>query len=315
MTATLPMLWIATLIAGSLLLAGGLAAERLRQRRRGRDAVLRAKYLHILTVALLSERRTPPRFPLLDRPGARAILVETLVETIRATYGPDDELVRRIVAEYGLDRWLLQRIRRSGGYRRARYLAQLAHLPVAPEIAFRVAGHISSRNRYVRFYALLARITADPAEALHAIASYPTPFTATETAEILSVLRRGMLPIAYVPLLESPVENLRRLGVAIVRQFGIEEAEMQLLRIVDTDPSPELAFEALDTLRAMQLPLCRRGIAGRIARLDPSLRKTLLRRMAAGGYAPHVLQRLFGAHERPYYEALVQSYKCTLACR
>lgn len=315
MIAAVSMLWIAALIAGSLLLAAGLVAERLRQRRRGRDTVLRAKYLHILTVALLSGRRTAPRFPLLNRPGARAILVRTLAETIRATYGPDDEPLRRTVAEYGLDRWLLRRIRRSGGYRRACYLALLAQLPVAPEIALRAANHASSRNRYVRFYALLVRITADPAEALHAIASYPSPFTATETAEILSVLRRGMLPIAYAPLLESPVENLRRLGIAIVRQFGIEEAEIPLLRIVDTDLSPELAFEALDTLRSMQLPLCRREIVGRIARFDDAHRKTLLRRMAAGGYAPHVLQRLFEPHEQPYYEALVQSYKCTLACR
>ena len=38
------------------------------------------------------------------------------------------------------------------------------------------------------------------------------------------MLRRGLLPIAYEPLVGSPNRNLRMVGLGIVRQFGIEEA-------------------------------------------------------------------------------------------
>lgn len=315
MSETLLTVWTATLAVGVLLLLGGIASELLRARRRGRDGVLRAKYLHILTVALLSGRRTAPRFPLLGHPGARPILAETLAATIRSTYGPDDEPLRRTVERYGLDSWLLRRIRLSSGYRRAHYLALLAQLPVAPAVALRAARYATNRNRYVRFFALLTGITADPPAALQLLAAHAAPLAPIETAEILAVLRRGMLPIAYAPLLASPVENLRRMGLAIVRQFGIEEAQAQLLRIVDTDPQPELVFDALVALCTMRLPLCRREITECIARLSAPRRKALLRRMAAEGYAPRVLKQLFEAHEQPYYEALVQSYKCSLACR
>lgn len=51
----------------------------------------------------------------------------------------------------------------------------------------------------------------------------------------MAVLRRGMLPIAYEPLIGSPSRNLRIVGLNIVRQFGIEEAERLLLRIVSGD--------------------------------------------------------------------------------
>ena len=294
-------------------LAATLAAGELRRRRRSRDTVLRAKYLHIVMLALTSGG-AEPRFPMLERAGGRRLLAETIAGLVAMTYGLDPAPLRRIVARCGLDEWLLRRTRRTHGYRRARCLALLARLPLECTAAGRVAAYTRSRNRYVRFYALMVQLAAEPSVSLRRMAEYGHPFSACEVSEIMTILRRGILPIAYEPLVESPNRNLRMVGLGIVRQFGIEEAELHLLRIVGGDQSPELGREALYTLCSMRRPLVRREVAGRIASMNRAERKALLRYMAQEGYSPAALRRLFDDRERPYYESLVQSYKRCLVC-
>ena len=187
-----------------------------------------------------------------------------------------------------------------GCYRRARCLLLLSRLPVGAAAADCAARYAASRNRYVRFQSLMVRLAADPSTALRLMAEYPEPFSACEVGEIMAVLRRGMLPIAYEPLIGSPSRNLRIVGLNIVRQFGIEEAERLLLRIVAGDEDPELVREALYTLCALSA-------------LPPAERKALLRYVVAEGYSPGPLRRLLDERERPYYESLVQTYKRSLA--
>lgn len=314
MTETLLMIYTALAAAATLAVLALLAAAELRARRcRSRDAVLRAKYLRIVMLSLLSGEDRVPRFPMIRRAGAQRLLAETVAGLVDATYGLDPAPLRRIVAEYGLDGWLLRRAARSPGYGRARCLMLLARLPADPAVTDRVARYARSRNRSVRFQSLMVRLSADPSTALRLMSEYPEPFTACEVGEIMAVLRRGMLPIAYEPLVESPSRNLRLVGLNIVRQFGIEEAERLLLRIVADDDRPELGREALYTLCALRRPLTRRAVAGRVAAMTPSERKALLRYMVAEGYSPGPLRRLFDERERPYYESLVQSYKRSLA--
>ena len=214
---------------------------------------------------------------------------------------------------YGLDAWLLRRTARSRGYRRARCLLLLSRLPVGAAAADCAARYAASRNRYVRFQSLMVRLAADPSTALRLMAEYPEPFSACEVGEIMAVLRRGMLPIAYEPLIGSPSRNLRIVGLNIVRQFGIEEAERLLLRIVSGDEDPELVREALYTLCALRRPLTRRAVSGRLSAMPPAERKALLRYVVAEGYSPGPLRRLLDERERPYYESLVQTYKRSLA--
>ena len=65
-----------------------MAVGRMRRRRRrGRDAVLQRKYLHIVMLALFSGGEEAPRFPLLRRAGARRLLIETVGRLVAATYG------------------------------------------------------------------------------------------------------------------------------------------------------------------------------------------------------------------------------------
>lgn len=315
MTETFFIIYSAAAAAVTLYLLGGMAAGRFRRRRRrNRDAVLQRKYLHIVMLALLSNGEEAPRFPLLHRPGARRLLVETVGRLVAVTHGLDPAPLRRIVTQYGLDEWLLRRIRYARGYRRARYLLLLSRLPAGDSVGAKAARYARSRNRYVRFYALMTQLAAEPATSLRRMAEYEHPFSACEVAEIMTMLRRGMLPIAYEPLVESPNRNLRMVGLGIVRQFGIEEAEKLLLTMVGGEPEPELGREALYTLCSMRCSLTRREVAGRIASMDRAQRKALLRHMAREGYSPSVLQRLFDDRERPYFESLIHSYKRSLVC-
>ena len=302
MTETLFMIYSAAAAAVTLWLLGGMAVGRLRRRRRrGRDAVLQRKYLHIVMLALFSGGEEVPRFPLLRRAGARRLLIETVGRLVAATYGLDPAPLRRIVVQYGLDGWLLRRIRFAQGYRRARYLMLLSRLPAGDGIGAEAARYMRSRNRYVRFYALMTQLAAEPATSLRRMAEYDYPFSACEVSEIMAMLRRGLLPIAYEPLVGSPNRNLRMVGLGIVRQFGRERV-------------PELGREALYTLCSMRCSLRRREVAGRIASMSRAERKALMRYMAREGYAPAVLRRLFDDRERPYYESLIHSYKRSLVC-
>lgn len=314
MTELLLMLYTAFAAAGTVALLLLLGAAELRARRqRSRDAVLRAKYLRIVMSYLLAGDGPVPRFPMIGRIGARRLLIEAIAGLVDVTYGLDAAPLRRIVERYELEEWLFRRIRRSGAYRRAHNLLLLARLPVTDAGAACAARYAASCNRYVRFQSLMVRLAADPSTALRLMTEYSEPFSACEVGEIMAVLRRGMLPIAYEPLVGSPSRNLRIVGLNIVRQFGIEEAERLLLRIVAGDQSPELGREALYTLCALRRPLTRRAVSGRLSSMSPAERKALLRYIVAEGYSPGPLRRLLSARERPYYESLVQSYKRCLA--
>lgn len=295
-----------------LVLAARRSVELRRQEQWGEP--MRLKYLRIVLSWMLSGADGLPAFPLIHRRGARRLLTEVVARLSVATYGLDPAPLRRIVEAHRLDERLLTRARRARGCRRARYLLYLSALPLDAGFSARLAPFAHSRRRCVRFYALLARLSCDPHEALTLIGTYGETFTPLELSEVIALLRRGMLPIAYEPLLEAPNANFRLLGMAIVRQFGIEEAEKQLLRIAANPACGELAAEAVYTLAALHRPVGRPQIAACCARMSSVQRKNLLRYMAREGYAVRALEPLFRGEERPYFESLVDTYKRTIAC-
>lgn len=313
MTGWFAIYCVLAAVAVAGLLAAGWSERLLDRRRWFRDETLRDKYLRILMLAMISGARKVPRFPMIRGAGSRLVLIEVIAGLVSVTYGLDATLLRRIVSAYGLDAFLLRRIRRARGCRRAYYLSLLARLPLRTPLTG-IDRYAADPNRYVRFYAMMARMAADPSTALRLMAEYPQSFSAYEVSEIMTMLRRGVLPIAYEPLVESPIRNLRVVGLGIVRQFGIEEAERHLLRMVAEESACELGREALYALCAMRRPLVRREVAQCIARMNRAERRALLRYMALEGYSPRVLRRLFDPEEQPYYESLVHSYKRCLVC-
>ena len=295
------------------LTVAALLATGRDHRRRERDVALRNTYLRMLMAALESDSPHVPAFPEFGRRGSRRILCEAVAGVVAITYGRDQELLRQVVSRHGLDRWMLRRARRCRGYRRADALALLACLPSDGTTAAAAERYLRSRNRYVRFYALTVQLAAEPAHALRRIGEYRAALSATEVAELMALLRRGILPLAYGLLLEARPVNLRRVGLAVVRQFGIEEAEGRLLQFVADTAHPELGREALYALCSLRRSLLRREVAVYIVGMDDRARRALLRCMALEGYAVTTMQRLFDEAERPSYETIVRSYKRSLA--
>lgn len=301
-------------LAFALMAAAGIGEAARRRREQWGNAV-RGEYLRLVLLALAKGDTdgASGRFPGIGRVGARHALAEVLSRLAASTYGLDNRPLRRIVRENGLESYLLRRIRRTRGYRRAYYLLLLSRLPLEAQTDAAVARYTASRNPYVSFYALMTRLAFDPTMALRLVGEFARPFTVYEVSEVMATLRRGVLPVAYEPLLDSSDRNLRIVGLNIVRQFGIEEAERQLLGIVRNGPQ-ELAREAVYTLCALHRPLARREVADFVRGMNAADRKALLRSMAREGYSARAVGALSPEPERAYYRSLVDSYKCRIVC-
>ena len=285
-------------LAFALMAAAGIGEAARRRREQWGNAV-RGEYLRLVLLAL-AEGDTDGasgRFPGIGRVGARHALAEVLSRLAASTYGLDNRPLRRIVRENGLESYLLL----------------LSRLPLEAQTDAAVARYTASRNPYVSFYALMTRLAFDPTMALRLVGEFARPFTVYEVSEVMATLRRGVLPVAYEPLLDSSDRNLRIVGLNIVRQFGIEEAERQLLGIVRNGPQ-ELAREAVYTLCALHRPLARREVADFVRGMNAADRKALLRSMAREGYSARAVGALSPEPERAYYRSLVDSYKCRIVC-
>lgn len=280
-----------------------------------RESALARRYMYLVTQRMVAEDGAPmSRFPMCERRGAKSIIARTLAAVSSSAYGDNYAVLRRITVANGVESWLLRRIGLSRGYVRARYIAMLAALPVSPSAAAFVSRYGGSRNRHIRFGAMMVRVVSDPSSAVRVLSAYPYVFTAFETAEIMAVLRRGLLPLAYDPLLTSKSRNLKMLGINIVRMFGIADAERRLVDIVSSDASGELGREAVCTLGALHLPVMRREIVERVGRMSAGERRSLCRRLVPEGYSCSALAHLAAAEDRHYVETLVASYKRRLVC-
>ncbi len=297
-TASLLALW----------LLSGTAAEWLAMRRLDSDFRERERLLAELTGSLIcgfGSVRLPRRHKL-------RCAAETVGMLCTTTSGLDEELMHRIAIDNDLERRLLRRIARSSGYRRAAWLTMLARLPLSPTTAHAVAHHLDSRNPFVRLGALLVMLTSDPSSTRPTLCRYRHRLTALEVSEVMTILRRGRVPVAWRPLLEDSHANLRRIGMAVVRQFGIEEAEEALHKVAEGGDVP-LSGEALFTLCLLRRPLHRAARLCRKARLDNARRRSLMRLVAAEGYSHGSLEGVIADHEAEYFTSRVNSYKRMLA--
>lgn len=313
MIQTLYMIYLGVAIGGTLVVAGMVWLATLAHRRRTGEEQWMRRASGLLTVALLDGAEQPFRLPLDRMVAPRRRLAELIATVLGSTYGLDPAPAQRLMARWHLDQWLLRRVRRSRGLRRAHYLKLMADLPLSPETAARVVRYADDPSRAVRFMTLLVRLAASPAQALRLLAAFADPFTPIEVAEILALLRRGLLPIAYRPLLLSPHDNLRRIGLALVGQFGIEEAEPHLLDLL-ADREARLAERSLYVLALLHRPLRRRAVTGFVRCMDLAERRRLLRFLAHEEYSLDQVRALFRSAELPYYERIVGSYKRSLVC-
>lgn len=244
---------------------------------------------------------------------SRLALAEAIYVVMSHTYGNDVEQLRTIAEQNKLAGLLLRRTKRSHGAKRAHILMLLSTIPITDEIITKIERYTHSRDKDVRMSALTAILAAKPSTAIQTIASLEFDLSPFDTTRIIALLRRGLLPIAYEPLLASANRNLRILGLAIVRSFGIEIAEKRLHKIITTEEDISVINETIYTLASMGRTLGHTKIRERLAAMPARKRKELCRHLTVEGYSLSAVQSLFTERESVYAESLINSYKRALA--
>ena len=308
---TLYIIYCCAAAAVSVVLWADLARRRLA------DAVDRRMnaplYDRCLRMVVESDCSGSETLPVVRGRRERMQLARVLAELADKTDLGMHNCPARMVAAYDLDRLLLARARRSFGYRRAQWLLRLSRLNPRREVAEQAARFLDSRNRSVRFHAMMCIVASDPLRAHRMVAACDERLNSFEIAQLIALVLRGRMPVACAPLLNSPHPNLRALGIGLVRRIGAEETHPLLLRIAAHDPDTGVARRAAYALCALHLPMDDRAVIHALSRMTPADRKALYRFMALEGYSVRALSALFREQERRYFEILTGSYKSTIA--
>lgn len=272
---------------------------------------LRNQYIKQITSLLLGEQ--PSSVKILARSRRNRIaLAEAIYTVVSHTYGNDTDALRHVVEQNRLERLLLREIHLSHGTRRARMLMLLSAIPLNADKVKQLSHYMHSHDSDIRISALTVALASSPSMAIRTIATFDFALTPFDTARIIALLRRGLLPIAYEPLLDSNNHNLRILGLAIVRSFGIEIAEKHLHKIISAEEDITIVNQTIYTLASLGRPLHHTRIRERLAAMPACKRKELCRHLTVEGYSLSAVRSIFTEQESVYAELLINSYKRAL---
>ena len=218
------------------------------------------------------------------------------------------ERLKGIAESYSVYDTLLSCARRSRGCRRARYLAMSAKLPPSKSVAGRCERYLNDRNRFVRFHAFMIALASDHGSAVRRLAATEKRLTHFDAAEIMTLLRRGVCPVAYTPLLKSGNRNLAMFGMQIVRQFGITDCESALLDIM-RNGDDDLRTDAVLLIGSLRGDVAVPVVRGYVRGLPVPVRRSIYRHLAVSGYSASALAALFRRGERAWFETVLKSYK------
>ncbi len=297
---------VLTIIAILCLTAATLSVQSARRNPSPRDL-----YIKQIT-ALLSNDNASQESIRARSSRSRLALAEAIHTVVSHTYGNETDRLRNLIERLQLDHFLMRRILYARGTRRARLLMLMSALPTPNYSSQHFQRYIHSSDSDIRNSALLTIIAINPTSAIQAIASLRYDLSPFDIARILTLLRRGVLPIAYEPLLGNDNRNLRMLGLAIVRTFGIEIAEKRLHNIIISESSHSVISEAIYTLASLGRPLHHARIREYLSSMSEYDRRSLCRHLTVEGYSLGAVKAIFPQAESRYAEGLINSYKRAL---
>lgn len=286
---------------------------RLRERY-GHDGVVHRQcenYTGLITSALLNEDKLRV---VVHTDSEREALVEAMYLVVSHTYGIDFSLLDGAVRENKIDRYVMRNIALSRGVRRARWLLRINAIHPTQKDVDALHAYMHSGDRVVRTSALLAVLSAQPMRAIQTIASLHYRLSSFDVARVVTLLRQGLLPIAYEPLLIAENHNMRMLGLAIVRNFGIDIADRHLQHIIISLSDEALLRETIYTLSSLGRPLGRERVGRRLSMLSQMERRELCRYLCVEGYSISALRMIFTQQEIEFNIPLIKSYKRDLIC-
>ncbi|MBR3800567.1 MAG: hypothetical protein IKK35_02600 [Rikenellaceae bacterium] len=287
-------------------------AQTHRRREQVRSSLERC-YLSILNRRLLEGGATVCHFPLIERRSSRLTLARVVAQIGAVTYGYDRRVLSEVVRRYELDKLLLEQTRLSGGMRRVQWLHTLAQVECDERTYRRMIKRFThSHNRYIALCVTLAALNHSPERCIAILAERERRLSPFDLAEVLMMLKRGLIPVAYQPLLRAEQTNVRLLGLCIVRYFGVTEAEEEIVAAIAT-PDREVAEAALFTLCALRLRLERDEVQRAAERMSVGERRAWYRHLASEGYSAQAIAHVLPAEDRgrmhDYVEQAVASYK------
>lgn len=303
-----PITIIYSLTIGLAAIVLGLAAPRLVGRERSRAKQM--QYIRQMTQLLLSDTATD-HIRAHNR-SERMALARAIYLIASHCYDCNWEAIRRVAEANRLEQLLVSRLRYTRGVSRATLLMLLSAIPQSETSARVVAKYMHCADNDIRIAALTATLAANPSMAIRTLSQVEYSLTPFDIARIIALLRRGLLPIAYEPLLADANPNLKRLGMAIVSSFGIEIAERRLHNIISTEQDPSLIRQAIYTLCSLGRSLSHTRIRERLAAMPTSERKRFCRHLSREGYSLASVRNIFSERECHYAETLINSYKRAL---
>ena len=244
----------------------------------------------------------------------RMALAQAIHSIMSHTYSTPTENTKAIAHQNKLEELILNKLRHANNEEKARLLNILSSIPISTRATDIISKYLHSANRHIRIAAIIATIAASPTKAIRTIADLPFSLKPYDTSRIIALLRRGLLPIAYEPLLMSDNHNLLMLGIAITHNFGIDIADKHLHNIILRQPNRQIVREAIYTLATLGRPLGRHHIREQLAAMSPNIRRELCHHLSCEGYSLSALSVIFSENEILHAEPLINSYKRSLIC-
>ena len=244
----------------------------------------------------------------------RMALAQALHSIMSHTYSTPTENTKTIARNNRLEELILNKLRHANNEEKARLLNILSSIPISTRATDIISKYLHSANRHIRIAAIIATIAASPTKAIRTIADLPFSLKPYDTSRIIALLRRGLLPIAYEPLLMSDNHNLLMLGIAITHNFGIDIADKHLHNIILRQPNRQIVREAIYTLATLGRPLGRHHIREQLAAMSPNNRRELCHHLSCEGFSLSALSVIFSESEILHPEPLINSYKRSLIC-
>ena len=279
-------------------------ATRLRSRARSRCIA------DIIRLLLLPDEPDEESVFALQRIYSRRTIIDALCYISAHIYGEEYIRIASIVEICAIEHKLLCSAKRKYGIRRDSKLAILAQIPVTTSCFEDLEYFIDQRDST---YAVIAILASHPERAIRYCTRLRRELSHYEVAIIAEMLRIHGAPVAYTPLLQSENENLQLIGIYIVEQLAMVDAE-PLLQALLSSPNLAVATHALRTLCTIHGELPPRNISALMSRMTPSQRDSFLRHAIQSCYTPRSCSFLLNAEEQHYFTAKINSYKCRILC-
>lgn len=269
---------------------------------------LRENYLRLIAEAILQDNIADVKIIATSHSQQKA-LVEALYITINHSYGIDMGIISHIVKENNLKEFLSRQLQHSPSHKRGLLWLQLSTIAPSKQHTRQLHRELCNNNPHIRSCALAALLNIAPEESLRNLSQLNYTLHPYDITRIITLVRRGILPLALDPLLQSENLNLKLLALTIIRAFSLEISIRHIFPIIYKEEDASLIHEAIYTLASLKHSLNSPYLRSRLLAMSKPQRRALCRYLSTEGYSIHAMQWLFPHNEQEYAEQLVTSYK------